>query len=171
MVAVELDGNYIDAECMKSRKTTDLIKAYQNIHQPWTDSQVIHTNCHVLDNEAPCELKAAIRSNGCTVKLTPPDIDQHNNAKQAIQTFKSHFISILSGVDNSFPINEWDSLLPQAILTLNLLRNANVAPKISAYMPINTARSTMTGCHLRQSAVQYSSMSKPVPTHLGQTLH
>ena len=36
-------------------------------------------------------------------------------------------------MDNSFPINEWDSLIPQTILTLNLLRNANVAPKISAY--------------------------------------
>ncbi|KAL7478566.1 hypothetical protein ACHAW6_004323, partial [Cyclotella cf. meneghiniana] len=45
----------------------------------------------------------------------------------------SHVIAILSGVDKSFPINEWDSLLPQAILTLNLLRNANAAPKISAY--------------------------------------
>ncbi|KAL7474670.1 hypothetical protein ACHAW6_000634, partial [Cyclotella cf. meneghiniana] len=52
---------------------------------------------------------------------------------RAIQTFKSHFIAILSGVANSFPINEWDSLLPQAILTLNFLRNSNVAPKISAH--------------------------------------
>ena len=133
MVAIELDGNYIDAECMKSPNTNDLIKAYQNIHQQWHDSQVIHINWHVLDNEAPCELKATIRSNCCTVKLTPPDIHQCNNAECAFQTFKSHFIAILSGVDNSFPINEWDSLLPQAILTLNLLCNANVAPKISAY--------------------------------------
>jgi hypothetical protein len=36
-------------------------------------------------------------------------------------------------VDNSFPINEWDNLLPQTVLTLNLRRNANVAQKISAY--------------------------------------
>eukprot|EP00804_Cyclotella_cryptica_P014407 CCRYP_004762-RA/>CCRYP_004762-RA protein AED:0.30 eAED:0.26 QI:0/0/0/1/1/1/4/0/702 len=107
--------------------------AYQTIHQRWKDYRVINVNCHVLDNEAPHELKAAIRSNGCTVKLTPPSIHQPHNAKRAIQTFKSHFITILAGVDNSFPINKWDSLLPQTILTLNLLRNANVAPKISAY--------------------------------------
>ena len=62
MVAVELDGNYINAKCMKSRKANDLIKAYQNIHQRWKDSQVIHVNWQVLDNEAPRELKAAIRS-------------------------------------------------------------------------------------------------------------
>ncbi|KAL7479611.1 hypothetical protein ACHAW6_005338 [Cyclotella cf. meneghiniana] len=133
MVAIELNGNYIDAKCMKSCKTNDLIKAYQTIHQCWHDSQVIHVNWHVLNNEAPRELKIAIRSNGCTVELTPPDVHQCKNAEHAIQTFKSHFIAILSGVENSFPINKWDSLLPQAILTLNLLCNANIAPKISAY--------------------------------------
>ena len=38
MVAIELDGNYIDAKCMRSCKTSDLIKAYQTIHQHWQDS-------------------------------------------------------------------------------------------------------------------------------------
>jgi len=50
-----------------------------------------------------------------------------------MQTFKSHFIAIRSGMDSFFPINEWDRLLPQTILTLNILRNSNVAPKISGY--------------------------------------
>eukprot|EP00804_Cyclotella_cryptica_P014672 CCRYP_012702-RA/>CCRYP_012702-RA protein AED:0.39 eAED:0.45 QI:0/0/0/1/1/1/2/0/172 len=63
MVAIELDGNYIETECMKSRRTNNLIKAYQNIHQCWKDSQVIHVNWHILDNEAPCELKATLHSN------------------------------------------------------------------------------------------------------------
>jgi hypothetical protein len=79
MVAVELDGNYIDAECMKSRKTNDLIKAYQNIHQRWTDSQVIHVNWHVLDNQAPHKLKAAIRSNGCTIATCDENSSPHSN--------------------------------------------------------------------------------------------
>ena len=74
MVAIELDGNYIDAECIKSRKTNDPIKAYQSTYQCWKDSQVIHVNRHVLNNEASRELKATIRSNGCTIELTPPDI-------------------------------------------------------------------------------------------------
>jgi len=47
--------------------------------------------------------------------------------------FKGHFISVLAGVDNSFPINQWDELLSQTILTLNLLRQSNVAPNISAW--------------------------------------
>jgi hypothetical protein len=58
---------------------------------------------------------------------------RRNAAERAIQTFKGHFISVLSGVPNSFPINQWDELLPQTVLTLNLLRQSNVAPNISAW--------------------------------------
>ncbi|KAL7488193.1 hypothetical protein ACHAW6_013779, partial [Cyclotella cf. meneghiniana] len=52
---------------------------------------------------------------------------------RTIETFKGHFIAILSGVDNIFPINEWDSLIPQLSFTLILLWNSNIAPKISVY--------------------------------------
>ncbi len=41
---------------------------------------------------------------------------------------------MLAGVADGFPINQWDELLPQTILTLNLLRQSNVAPNISAYV-------------------------------------
>jgi hypothetical protein len=58
---------------------------------------------------------------------------RRNAAEQAIQTFKGHFISVLSGVPNSFLISQWDELLPQTVLTLNLLRQSNVAPNISAW--------------------------------------
>ncbi len=47
--------------------------------------------------------------------------------------FKGHFISVLAGASEGFPINHWDELLPQTILTLNLLHQSNVAPNISAY--------------------------------------
>ena len=40
---------------------------------------------------------------------------------------------MLAGVADGFPINQWDELLPQTILTLNLLQQSNVAPNISAY--------------------------------------
>jgi hypothetical protein len=50
-----------------------------------------------------------------------------------MQTFKGHFKAILAGVSDDFPIREWDELIPQTVLTLNLLRQSNVAPNISAY--------------------------------------
>jgi hypothetical protein len=56
-----------------------------------------------------------------------------NWAEQVIRTFKDHFLSILAGVDASFPPYLWDLLLPQAELTLNLLRQLALNPWISAW--------------------------------------
>eukprot|EP00804_Cyclotella_cryptica_P022238 CCRYP_017928-RA/>CCRYP_017928-RA protein AED:0.26 eAED:0.26 QI:0/0/0/1/1/1/3/0/814 len=133
MVAVELDGNYIDAEPVKSRTAKALTKAYQAIFQRWQATGAVSPNWHMLDSEAPEELKKAIRANKCRVELTPADQHRRNAAERAIQTFKGHFIAVLAGVDSSFPINQWDELLPQTVLTLNLLRQSNVAPNISAW--------------------------------------
>jgi len=58
---------------------------------------------------------------------------RRNAAEKGIQTFMGHFISVLAGISDDFPIREWDELLPQTILTLNLLRQSNVALNISAY--------------------------------------
>jgi hypothetical protein len=78
-------------------------------------------------------LKQAIRDNKCRVELTTVDQHRQNAAERAIQTFKGNFISVLAGVTDGFPINQWDELLPQTILTLNLLGQSNMAPNISAY--------------------------------------
>lgn len=70
-----------------------------------------------------------------TYQLITPHIHRANIAEKAIQTFKSHFISILAGTDSSFPMHLWDRLLPQAEMTLNMLRPANATPTVSpAYM-------------------------------------
>ena len=133
MVAVELDGNYIDGKPIQSRKAKSLTKAYQAIFQRCKATGVICPNWHILDNEAPKELKHAIRENKCRVELTSADQHRRNAAERATQTFKGHFISVLAGVADGFLINQWDELLPQTILTLNLLRQLNMAPNISAY--------------------------------------
>eukprot|EP00804_Cyclotella_cryptica_P023552 CCRYP_018913-RA/>CCRYP_018913-RA protein AED:0.17 eAED:0.19 QI:0/0/0/1/0.25/0/5/0/1080 len=133
MVAVELDGNYIDCEPMRDRTTKSLVTAYQTIFTRWKQTGVISPNWHILDNEAPEEFKLAIRDNGCKVELVPPDMHRRNAAKRAIQTFKGHCIATLAGVSNDFPINQWDRLLPQMIATLAILRPSNVAPNISSY--------------------------------------
>ena len=84
MVAVELDGNYIDAEPLKSRSTKELTEAYKRIHVRWKATGVICPNWHVLDNKAPAEFLKAIQENGCQVEKTPADIHQRNIAKRGI---------------------------------------------------------------------------------------
>ena len=55
-----------------------------------------------------------------------------NPAERAIQTFKNHFIVMLSGTDPEFPDNCWDLLISQANISLNLLRSSQVQPRLSA---------------------------------------
>jgi hypothetical protein len=54
-----------------------------------------------------------------------------------IRHFKNHFLSILASVDTGFPPHLWDLLLPQVKLTDNLLRQATIKPKISAWEYFN----------------------------------
>ena len=56
-------------------------------------------------------------------QLIPPSVHHQNAAERAISTFKNHFIAGLCSVDKDFPLHLWDCLLPQALLTLNILRS------------------------------------------------
>ena len=142
MVAVKLDGNYIDAKPLKLRSTKDLTKAYKTIY-----AGVICPNWHVLDNKAPAAFLEAIKENGCGVEKTPADIHQRNIAERGIQTYKSHFITTMAGVSNNFPIHQWHELVSQIVLTLSLLRQSHVAPNFSAYAYHHGLQSYATRSH------------------------
>ena len=74
---------------------------------------------------------------GIDYQLVPPHVHQHNSMEHAICTFKNHFIAGLCSVDQDFPIHLWDCLLPQALLTLNLLCGSQINLKLSAYTQIH----------------------------------
>ena len=56
------------------------------------------------------------------LELVPPGCHRRNAAEVAIRNFKAHFLSVWAGTSTSFPPNLWDRLLPQAEVTVNLLR-------------------------------------------------
>jgi hypothetical protein len=67
------------------------------------------------------------------LELVPPGCHRCNAAEVAIHNFKAHFLSILAGVADCFPQNLWDWLLPQTKITINLIKQSNATPYISAY--------------------------------------
>ena len=136
MVLVKVDGNFIDTEPMKNRLEGAMIKAYKTLWDRLTSSGTVKPKTHILDNKASAEFKKEIQKN-CAIQLAPPDNHRRNLAERAIQTFKNHFKSVLAGVDDSFPMRLWDRLLPQTILTLNLLRQSNAVPTISAWQYVH----------------------------------
>ncbi len=138
IVLVEVDGNNIDAEPINNKSEGLIIKANLTL---WTRRMALGTvqpTMHILDNKASEEYKAEIKKI-CTIQLVPPGYYCRNLAKRAIQTLINHFKAIIAGVDDNFPMNLWDRLLPQAVLTLNLLQQSNIARTVSAYQYIHLA--------------------------------
>jgi hypothetical protein len=77
-------------------------------------------------------LKHCFTANDVEYQLVPTHYHRRNSAERAIQTFKEHFVAGLSSVDPTFPLHLWDMLLPQAEITLNLLRASRLHPQLSA---------------------------------------
>ena len=71
------------------------------------------------------------------IDLFPPSNHRCNAAEVAIRNCKAHFLIILSGVAENFLLQLWDQLLPQAEVKINLLRQSNATPTISAYAHMN----------------------------------
>jgi hypothetical protein len=120
MVLHDVDSNSLWAEPMKNQISGKLILA---CNQALTrmQQQGINPKHQILDNQALELYKDAIRASGMTYQLVPPDDHRCNMAKKAIQTFKDHFIGVLSGCAASMPIHLWCQLLPQIERQLLLL--------------------------------------------------
>jgi hypothetical protein len=140
-VGIHIDANYIFCETMKNRTEGEMINAY---HKMVDQMQLagLGPKHHWLDNECSENFKKCIRKNNMTHELVPPDCHRRNMAERAIQTFKNHFVAILSGVDDRFPLSLWCYLVRPAGLTVNLLRQNNVAPKILAYAHVHGQHDT-----------------------------
>ena len=70
-------------------------------------------------------------------QLVPPHLHRRNAAERAIQTFKNHFIARIVSTHNDLPLHLWCRLLPQAIITLNLLCPSRINPILSAHAQLH----------------------------------
>jgi hypothetical protein len=132
MIAFHADGNLILQQAFKNKSNRHRIAAYNAIMTRLA-ARGLSVDLQILDNKASTAYKEAIIfKRKATFQLVPPDMHCRNRAERAIRTFKDHFLAILAGVDAAFPPYLWDLLLPQAELTLNLLRQATLNPRISA---------------------------------------
>jgi hypothetical protein len=116
---------------MKSRSASEWVKAYDHIRQELT-AKGFKPKIQTLYNEASADLKHFFTTNDVEYQLVPPHCHRRNATERAIRTFKEHFVEGLSFVDPTFPLHLWDRLLPQAEITLNLLRTSRLHPQLSA---------------------------------------
>jgi hypothetical protein len=124
--------NAIVIELLKSRNDASQLKAYERILQRIPDN--LKPKLHMMDNEASKAIKEfLVKVNHMEYQLVPPHTHRRNAAERAIRTFKNHFIAGFCSTNPDFPLRLWDRLLPQAEITLNLLRASRTQPTKSAY--------------------------------------
>ena len=78
-------------------------------------------------------MKEAIEKNDMTYQLVPPNDHRRNAAEKAVQIFKDHFVAVLCGTDDAFPMQLWCQLVPHAECQLNMLRRSVQTPTISSF--------------------------------------
>ena len=66
-------------------------------------------------------LKQFMHQEGVDFQLVTPHLHHTNAAERAIHIYKDNLVTGLNIGDPRFPLNLWDRLLHQSMLTLNLL--------------------------------------------------
>ena len=132
MIDYHYDTNSILAEPMRDRSATSITQAWIKLHKIYEDAAAA-PNVYIMDNEFSAELKLALAQNHVKYKKVPPHSHRNNLAERAIQTYKSHFKSGLASCDPNFPLTQWDRLIEQCNITLNLLRSSRYNPKLSSW--------------------------------------
>ena len=131
-VLCHYDTNSIHAEPIPNCTAKQHAKVFTTIYNKLSKGGFPPT-FHVLDNECSQMIRDHLASLQITVQMTPVGSHRRNAAERAIQTFKNHLIAGLCTTDPQFPLHLWDRLLPQCVLTLNLLRGSRINPAHSAY--------------------------------------
>ena len=133
---LDYDTSYIKPILLPSRTKEALLNGYRDGVE-FLSQAGHHPKLQRLDNEASKMLKKYMHDQKIDFQLTPTGLHRRNHAERAIRTFKAHFIAGLASVDPDFPLNQWDKLVEQAEITLNLLRPSRINPNLSAYEQIH----------------------------------
>ena len=83
-------------------------------------------------------MQKSFRKYNIDFQLVPLYTHRRNAAERAIRTFKNHLCAGLATCDPNFPSQEWDRLIPQSVLTLNLIRSSRTNPSLSSHAAINS---------------------------------
>ena len=135
VVVYDYDTNAIVFEPIRKRQAKEILTAFLKCQDKIAQNYVT-PKLYILDNEASSTLKQILTTKGQKYELVPPNMHRRNAVEKAIRTFKNHLISGLATCDPEFPVHEWDRILPQCEITLNLLRNSRINPNLSSWATI-----------------------------------
>eukprot|EP00984_Skeletonema_dohrnii_P002769 scaffold955_cov79-Skeletonema_dohrnii-CCMP3373.AAC.11 len=132
LIAYAYDLNYIFAIPVKDLTNESMIAAFEDVFTQLKEKGY-KPALNVTDNQAATAIKEYLKKEDCEWQFVEPHNHRVNAAERAIQTFKNHFISGLCSTDKDWPLQLWDQLTEQAIITINLVRTSRIDPTKSAY--------------------------------------
>ena len=129
--AYDYDTNYIFAIPMRDLIDKSVIPSFNDV---FTQMKAKGFKPEFnMDNQAARSIKQYVETQECDFQFVEPSNHQVNADERAIQTYKNHFISGLCSTNENWPIQLWDQITTQAMITLNLLRISGIDPTKSAY--------------------------------------
>ena len=131
-------GNYIHQETMENRSAASYEEAFNNGLKFFRDRD-IPINVLRLDNEQSALISGICIKNNIKLELVPPGNHRANSAERAIDTWKSHKISMMATADDECDQKAFRYFNKQCELTLNLLRQSGMSRFVSAWHQVNGA--------------------------------
>jgi hypothetical protein len=131
MICYSYDATYIRSITVKSKSGAEWVRSFGVVFDKMM-AKGFKPKLQTMDNEASAALKKYFMEKEMIYQLIPPHFHRTNSAEIGIRTFKWHFKAGLATVDPDFPAHLWDRLLPQAEITLNLLRESWLHPQLPA---------------------------------------
>eukprot|EP00804_Cyclotella_cryptica_P026916 CCRYP_014749-RA/>CCRYP_014749-RA protein AED:0.26 eAED:0.26 QI:0/0/0/1/0/0/2/0/1022 len=160
MILYHVDSNSIWAEPTRNKTEGKLILA-RNRDLQCMKACGIQPTRQVLDNEISAAYKLAITASGMTYQLVPPDDHRRNIAEKAIQTWKDHFIAVISGTDAKFPstfgANYYHKWNANSVFYGNPMHTPT-------FPPIRISTAIMTTTHTLSSPWAWKPLSTTNPT-------
>ena len=135
-VMYDYDTGYIKPVAMKSREMSEMLRCFDECYTMFKKAGYTAELIR-LDNEVSRRLIDCIEAHKLDYQLVPPGDHRTSYTERAIQCLKNHLISMRSGADPTFKARDWDLMLPQAEITLNISRKSKINPKLSAYHAIH----------------------------------
>ena len=111
MILHEIDGNSTWIEPMKNNTEGDMILDRIRTLGRMKEQGILPTH-QVLDNKISAVYRLEIKQTIMTYQIVPPDYHRRNLAEKAVQTWKEHFIAVMSGKAAAFPAHLWCQATP-----------------------------------------------------------
>ena len=85
-----------------------------------------------MDNEASSTVMSWLERNKVDAQKVALHNHRANTEEKMIESAKHHFIAVMAGTNENYPIREWDRGVAQSQRTLNMLRPCRINPKLLA---------------------------------------